>query len=288
MHRPGRRRARRRRRRGTRDGRSGRRAGPAAIRRRRTASVSNAEDGRGSTAPSQAPGWARRTWSARTPSALVRPDLAGPATRTWSPGRTAKPIGLEVGIADAHEDDVVVGRHDEQVVHRDVVGQRPDAGCGATWRRPPGGQTRPPLPPEGQDRRPEPRVPGRRGGPAPGTSWVHRRRAVRTARARPGRPGGTATSGRRSTPAPRGWRRADPPRSPPPHRPPALRPAHGPARRAGRSGGTPPARPAAPAGRRSGRAGGADAGRSARCRAVDRAPGGAPGRTVRCAPDRPP
>ena len=44
----------------------------------------------------------------------------------------------EVGVADTHEDDVVVWRHDEQVIHRDVVGQRPDAGCGLTWPRPPG------------------------------------------------------------------------------------------------------------------------------------------------------
>lgn len=48
----------------------------------------------------------------------------------------------EVGIADAHEDDVVVWRHDEQVVHRNVVGQEPDAGCGPTRRRPRGRQTR--------------------------------------------------------------------------------------------------------------------------------------------------
>ena len=44
----------------------------------------------------------------------------------------------EVGIADAHEHDVAVRRHDEQVVDPDVVGQRTDAGCDATWRRPPG------------------------------------------------------------------------------------------------------------------------------------------------------
>ena len=86
----------------------------------------------------------------------------------------------EVGIADAHEHDVVVRRHDEQVVDRrrgraaNRRRVRRDVAA-ATWLT-----DAPPHPRGGQDRRPGPRVPGRRGGPAPGTSWAHRRRADRT------------------------------------------------------------------------------------------------------------
>ena len=272
MRRQGRRRARRRRRRGTRDDRSGRRAGPAATRRRRNNVVSIADVGRGTTAPSQAPGRVRRIWSARTPSALVRPDLAGPATRTWSPGRTAKPIGPRSASPTPTRTTSSSGGTTSRSSIATWSGSDPTPGAARRGGGHVVAQTRHRILERARvgdlrlespvDEVDPPRAPAR----------AHRRRADRTSRARPGRPGGTATSGPRSPPAPRGCLRADPPRWPPPHRPPALRPAHGPARRAGRSGGTPPARLAAPGGRRSARAGGADAGGSARCHAVARAP----------------
>ena len=95
----------------------------------------------------------RRSWGDRAQpgTGTGAPDLARQDAERVGPARSGRPGDedvvarshrqadrAEVGIADAHEDDVVVWRHDEQVVHRDVVGQRPDAGCGLTWPRPPG------------------------------------------------------------------------------------------------------------------------------------------------------
>ncbi len=245
----------------------------------------------------------RRSWGDRAQpgTGMGAPDLAAPGRRArWSgpiwparrrgrgrpvapPGRSGRgrhrrrPRGRRRRVAARR-----AGRPSRRGPAATRRRVRPDVAA-ATWLT-----VALPPPREGQGRRPAPRVPGRPGGPAPGTSWAHRRAGGRTSRARTGRPGGTATSGPRSPPAPRECPRADPPRWPPPHRPPVLRPAHGRARRGGRSGGPPPARLAAPGGRRSARAGGAEAGGSTRRRAVGRAPCGAPGRTVRCAPDRRP
>ena len=269
--------------------RSGRRAGPATIRRRRTSVVSIADVGRGTTAPSQAPGRVRRIWSARTPSALLRPDLAGPATRTWSPGRTARPIGPRSASPTPTRTTSSSGGTTSRSSIATWSGSDPTPGAARRGGGHVVDSAGHRILRAGQGRRLEPRVPGRRGGPAQGTSSAHRRRAVRATRARPGRPGGTPTSGRRSTPAPAGMR------GEPVHR---DRRRHTELRSFGQhtvqlveqvvAAGLLQLGPQRREAVDQDRAGGVESGCSARCHAVARAPGGAPGRTVRCAPDRRP
>jgi hypothetical protein len=91
----------------------------------------------------------RRSWDDRAQPGpvITAPDLDRQDAERVGPARSGRTGDedvvarshrqadrTEVGIADAHEDNVVAGRHDGQVVQRDVVGQRPDARYNLTWR----------------------------------------------------------------------------------------------------------------------------------------------------------